>query len=283
MLNLEKTKFVAKELILPILVFVGLVIFFSHIQHIPYTFDVKISLIVSYLAIIIGTMIFPLALIHLLYKNKSDFGIYFPKFADSFKLSIRAYSIGGPAGIIWVIIGFLGWGFKDWSGAITLSVVYLVVFYFVPKVTNKLPTRNNISIPNNHINVFVVLSLLTLVIAFFTYDSAPIIPKILYYVFIVGLGEELFFRGYLQSSFNRYFGKPFNIGNVRFGWGLFLAALLFGLTHALVTTPPTWTWALFTVMIGLTLGFIREKDGSILAAVLLHAMLDMPLVFFKSW
>ncbi|WP_430968278.1 CPBP family intramembrane glutamic endopeptidase [Spongiimicrobium sp. 2-473A-2-J] len=27
------------------------------------------------------------------------------------------------------------------------------------------------------------------------------------------------------------------------------------------------------------LGYIREKDGSILAAVLLHAMLDMPLVF----
>ncbi|MEH6535508.1 MAG: hypothetical protein V7719_03890 [Psychroserpens sp.] len=31
----------------------------------------------------------------------------------------------------------------------------------------------------------------------------------------------------------------------------------------------------------LTLGFIREKDCSILNAVLLHAMFDMPPVFFS--
>lgn len=63
--------------------------------------------------------------------------------------------------------------------------------------------------------------------------------------------------------------------------GLFISSLLFGLTHALVTVPPTWPWALFTLIFGLTLGFIREKDGSILAAALLHAMLDMPLAFMN--
>jgi membrane protease YdiL (CAAX protease family) len=52
------------------------------------------------------------------------------------------------------------------------------------------------------------------------------------------------------------------------------------LSHALVTVPPTWPWALFTFVIGLTLGYIREKDGSIFSAILLHAALDMPLVFF---
>jgi len=57
------------------------------------------------------TIIFPLALIHLLNKNKSDFGIYFPKFFASFKLSIRAYTIGGPAGATFLLIGILGWGF----------------------------------------------------------------------------------------------------------------------------------------------------------------------------
>ena len=113
------------------------------------------------------------------------------------------------------------------------------------------------------------------------YVQVSVVSKILYYIFIVGLGEELLFRGYLQSSFNRYFGKSFNIGSVKFGWGLFLSALLFGAMHALVVVPPLWPWALFTFIIGLTLGFIREKDGSILSAVLLHAMFDMPLVFFS--
>lgn len=82
--------------------------------------------------------------------------------------------------------------------------------------------------------------MLTLVVAYFTYAYIPVISKILYYIFIVGLGEELLFRGYLQSSFNSYFGKSFHIGNVMFGWGLFLAAILFGAMHALVVAPPLW-------------------------------------------
>ena len=120
-----------------------------------------------------------------------------------------------------------------------------------------------------------------MIFAYFTYEYIPVISKVLYYIFIVGLGEELLFRGYLQSSFNRYFGKSFNIGDVKFGWGLFLSSILFGMMHALVVVPPLWPWAIFTFILGLTLGFIREKDGSVLGAILLHAMLDMPLVFFN--
>ena len=153
-----------------------------------------------------------------------------------------------------------------------------LVFYFVPKITNKLPTRNNITVPNNSISVFTVMSIATIT---FAYEFVPTLSKILYSIFIVGLGEELLFRGYIQSSFNRYFGQSFSIGDVKFGWGLFLSALLFGLMRALVVLPPLWPWALFTLVLGLNLGYIREKDGSILSAALLHAMIDMPLVFFS--
>jgi membrane protease YdiL (CAAX protease family) len=227
------------------------------------------------------TIAFPLAIMCLLYKDKSNFGIYFPKFSNSFKLSIRAYMVGGPAGMTFLLIALIGWGFQDWLGSLTLSIAYLAVFYFVPKVTHKLPTRNSIQTPNKGILLFSILSIATIIIAYFTYEQIPVISKILYYIFIVGLGEELLFRGYLQSAFNNYFGKSFAIGNVKFGWGLLLSALLFGVMHSLVVTPPLWPWALFTTMIGLTLGFIREKDGSILSAILLHALLDLPLVFFS--
>ena len=281
-MNHSKTKgFLGKDVILPILVWVGIIFLFLNVKHIPYDFSEEDKLPLRYFVKFVVTMLFPLLLIHLLYKNKSDLGIYFPKVSDSFKLSLRAYFVGGPAGMTFLLIGLLGWGFDDWFGSITLSAVYLLVFYLVPKVTHKLPSRTEVATPNKTINLFVLLALLTVVIAYFTYAYVPVISKILYYIFIVGLGEELLFRGYMQSAFNRYFGKPFRIGNVKFGWGLFLAALLFGLTHALVVAPPLWPWALFTFTIGLTLGFMREKDGSILSAVLLHAMLDMPLVFFS--
>lgn len=273
-------RFIGKDLILPVISWALVIIVFLNIKNIPLDFAEKNDMVLRYFAKVVMTILFPLVLIHLFYKNKSHFGIYLPKFRDSFKLALTAYAVGGPAGITFLLIGLLGWGFAGWPGSLALSVVYLVVFYYVPKVTRRLPTRDEIIIPNQRIKVFVLFSLLTVAIAYFTYAYVPVISKILYYLFIVGLGEELFFRGYVQSSFNRYFGKPFNIGNVKFGYGLFISAVLFGLSHALVTVPPTWPWAVFTLVLGLTLGFIREKDGSIFAAVLLHAMLDMPLVFF---
>ena len=274
------SRFIGKDLILPVISWAVVIIVFLNIKNIPFDFTEKNDMVLRYFAKVVMTILFPLALIHLFYKNKSHFGIYFPKLRASFKLALTAYAVGGPAGITFLLIGLLGWGFAGWPGSLALSVVYLVVFYYVPKVTRRLPTRDEIIIPNQRIKVFVLFSLLTVAIAYFTYAYVPVISKILYYLFIVGLGEELFFRGYVQSSFNRYFGKPFNIGNVKFGYGLFISAVLFGLSHALVTVPPTWPWAVFTLVLGLTLGFIREKDGSIFAAVLLHAMLDMPLVFF---
>ena len=274
-------RFIGRDVISPILVWGLVILAFLHVKDIPYDFKGSDKVVLRYFAKFVLLILLPLALIHLFQKNKGDFGVYLPKLSESFKLSIRAYAIGGPAGITFLLIGLLGWGFQDWNGALILSLVYFVVLYFIPVVTSGLPTRNEIDTANNGIKVFTVLSLLTVVFAYFTYEYIPVVSKILYYIFIVGLGEELFFRGYLQSSFNRYFGKPFSIGKVRFGWGLLLSAILFGLIHALVAVPPLWPWALFTFILGLILGFIREKDGSILAAVLLHAMFDMPLVFFN--
>lgn len=279
--HINTKRSIGKYLIFPILVWAVIIVAFLNVKNIPYDFTEKDNIVLRYFVKFIMTIILPLVLIHLLFKNKSDFGIYLPKFSDSFKLSLRAYAIGGPAGITFLIIGVFGWGFQDWLGSLMLSIVYLVVFYFIPKITNKLPTRNNIINPNNGTTLFSIFSMSTVIFAYFTYEYIPVISKILYYIFIVGLGEELLFRGYLQSSFNRYFGKSFNIAGVKFGYGLFLSALLFGAMHALVVVPPLWPWALFTFIIGLTLGFIREKDGSILSAVLLHAMFDMPLVFFS--
>ncbi|MEQ9265459.1 MAG: CPBP family intramembrane glutamic endopeptidase [Balneolaceae bacterium] len=276
-----KDSYVTKDLFLPILVWVLVIVAFLNVKNLPFEFNDNDFVVVRYFAKVVMTILFPLAVIHLFYKNKNHFGIYFPPLSESFKLSLRAYAVSGPAGITFLLIGLLGWTFADWWGSLTLSTAYLVALYFTPKVTKNLSTRDPITTPDQRIIIWVILSFCTVAFAYFTYEYIPAISKVLYYMFIVGLGEELLFRGYLQSSFNRFFGKSFSIGNVKFGWGLILSALLFGLMHALVVTPPLWPWALFTLVLGLILGFIREKDGSILSAVLLHAMLDMPLVFFS--
>ncbi|MEP1095156.1 MAG: CPBP family intramembrane glutamic endopeptidase [Cyclobacteriaceae bacterium] len=270
-----------KDLTLPILVWAGMIILFLNIQHIPYDFSERDGVTLRFFAKVLATILLPLVLVRLIYKKRGDFGIYFPTYRESFQLSWKAFSLAGPACVTFLLIGLLGWSFEDWKGAIILSMAFGMVTYLIPKRIYKMPTRESNNIPNRRIISVTVLSVMTLVIVYLTYHSIPVLWKMFYYVFIVAFGEELFFRGYLQSATNRYFNKPFSLYGVKFGWGLVLAAVLFGLSHALVTTPPTWPWAVWTGILGLAFGYIREKDGSILAAAILHAMVDFPLAFMS--
>src|SRR5438105_12072252 len=46
-------------------------------------------------------------------------------------------------------------------------------------------------------------------------------------------GEEMFYRGYIQSRVNEAFGRPLRFLGVQFGAGLLVSALLFGFLHPL--------------------------------------------------
>jgi membrane protease YdiL (CAAX protease family) len=49
-----------------------------------------------------------------------------------------------------------------------------------------------------------------------------------------GFGEQIFFRGYIQSRVDQAFGCPFRLlGFDSFGGGLLVSSLLFGLIHVL--------------------------------------------------
>lgn len=136
MKDLNKKRHPVKYLLFPFLVLVLILLVFLNVKHFPFDFTEKDDIVLRYFVKFIITILFHLVLLHLFYKNKGDFGIYFPKFSDAFKLSIRACAIGGPAGITFLLIGTLGWGFSDWAGSLTLTVVYLMVFYFAPRVTS---------------------------------------------------------------------------------------------------------------------------------------------------
>jgi membrane protease YdiL (CAAX protease family) len=105
------------------------------------------------------------------------------------------------------------------------------------------------------------------------------LSALLFYVFFLGFGEELLFRGYIQSRLNMAFGRPFAFFGVPWGWGALIASALFALMHALNLGSlaigdwqPTPWWALWTFPGGLALAFVREKTGSIVAPTLLHGL-----------
>lgn len=102
------------------------------------------------------------------------------------------------------------------------------------------------------------------------------------FVTFTAIGEELFFRGYLQSRLNEAFGRPWRIGAAEVGVGLPVSALLFGVLHGLNTVDYfhgqfafAWGWAAITVASGLLFGAIREKTGSVVPSIISHGLLDV--------
>jgi membrane protease YdiL (CAAX protease family) len=105
---------------------------------------------------------------------------------------------------------------------------------------------------------------------------------VLWNFFGAGFGEEIFFRGYLQSRVNEAFGRPWTFLRVSFGPGLLVSSLLFGFIHALNTVDYfeghyefAWLWMLVNFCAGLFFGIMRERTGSILPGAITHGLQDV--------
>lgn len=103
-------------------------------------------------------------------------------------------------------------------------------------------------------------------------------PVLIFYTFFLGPGEEILFRGYIQSRLNEAFGRPHLFFGAKWGWGVIITSLLFGLFHVL-NLPSLYAgevdlnwWAFTSFFWGLIFGFVREKTGSVVAPAILHGL-----------
>ena len=165
---------------------------------------------------------------------------------------------------------FLDW--KKWDGAFILSGIYLAMLFIFAFLLRKKPTAGETA-------AFGVLFLLFAIPSAAGADIGKRISGFIYFLFFVGLGEEMLFRGYIQSRLNAAFGRPRRFFGVKWGWGIIIASLLFGLAHIFNDFNPflgkfgfAWPWGFWTVFIGLAYGYLREKTGSIVAPAILHGL-----------
>ena len=100
--------------------------------------------------------------------------------------------------------------------------------------------------------------------------------------FATAFGEEVFFRGYVQTRLNEVFPRGFAFRGIRFGAGLFFTALFFGLLHAFNTVDYfngrftfVWTLAVSTAATGFLFGLLREATGSIVTGIVVHFLNNM--------
>ena len=165
---------------------------------------------------------------------------------------------------------FLDW--QKWDGAFILSSIYLALLFIFALLLRKKPSAGETA----------ALGALFLLFAIPSAAGADIGKSILsfiYFLFFVGFGEEMLFRGYFQSRLNAAFGRPHRFFGVKWGWGIIITSLLFGLAHIFNGFNPflgkfglAWPWGFWTIFSGLAFGYLREKTRSIVAPAILHGM-----------
>lgn len=221
----------------------------------------------------------PLLALVLTRRNLAEYGIVL----RPLRYHLEVAAIGFvPVVITAFALNLLDW--KNWWSAFSIGLLLIIDLQVVSWLLRKHPRSEGSSAapPINLAGLALALVLLSRPAAAAPAGSFPI--TLIFFLAFVAPGEELLFRGYIQTRLDQAFGKPFHFGGIHWGPGLLISALLFGLWHVL--TPfavaffnggftPVWPWAFWTVFLGILLGYLRERTGSLAAPALLHAVLNI--------
>jgi membrane protease YdiL (CAAX protease family) len=210
----------------------------------------------------------PLLILIVTRRNLASYGLSLRDFRYHLGIAATAFV---PVAIASVPLAFVK--SKQWDGALIMAGVKIAALFALGWLLKRKPTRNESG---------VLVGAALLVTGSNLAQQATLgkaISAFVFYVFFLGLGEELLFRGYIQSRLNAAFGKPFRFFGVNWGWGIIITSVLFGCMHILNIGglirgdwQPEWWWGLWTFFGGLVSGFVREKTGSIVAPAILHGL-----------
>jgi len=136
--------------------------------------------------------------------------------------------------------------------------------------------------PTAKLSLLALVPILSVATVAMDNGSQLIVSTVIFQFFFVGFGEEILFRGYMQSRLNEDFGRPWKFAGVNFGPSLLITSLLFGVLHMLNPFNPftgeyalaIW-WGITSTVTGILFGFVREKTGDVLAPSLAHGFVDL--------
>jgi hypothetical protein len=223
----------------------------------------------------------PFGVLLLVRRSFSEYGMRFSGARSWLTAAMTAFL---PLAVASATLGFVD--YTSWWGAIVESLVYLAALWFVARALTGKPEPQS--------------GLLTIALALVLFGAYGIwqgkspglgqgLINALFYVF-VGFGEEILYRGYIQTRLNVAFGKPFKFYGACWGYGTLIAALLFGLTHTLnginlVTgvVQLLWWWGVWTFFSGLLFAYIREKTGTVAPGAVLHALPQALVTLMVDW
>lgn len=236
---------------------------------------------------LIGSLWFliPVLMILGLRRNPGVYGLTTERGPESIELVLEAFPFFVLTNVGFIILVFMGWSYLEPLGALVLTAFFVLALMLITNLIQKkysnfeqLEVSRRIHIKN--MLVLLIVLLLPIILALPLGKLSITLVSVVVWQFIFsGFGEEIFFRGYIQSRLNDAFGRPYEWRGIQFGAGLFIAAGIFSVTHMLNTADIwagdfnlAWWWGSFTFVGGLLFGLLREKTGSVLAPGLLHGL-----------
>jgi len=214
--------------------------------------------------------VLPMGLLVATRRSLGRHGISFHGLRYQVGIGLLAMAVVLPASFSFGVLLWLGIGFAEWRGALILAPVELAATMGVGLLLRRQPTRKEHR-RGSGVGVYLAVLATVTVLSAATRGLVPQVSRFAGQFFVTGFGEEIMFRGYVQSRLNHSFGRPWRLFGTAVGPGLVIASILFGLIHWAQSGGTVW-WALWTTCSGLLLGFLREKTGGIVAPGIVHGL-----------
>lgn len=216
-----------------------------------------------------------------------EYGLTLKDWRLSFDIGMTGYVARFiPVGAVFGLV-LLGISYRTWLGGVLLFVAEALGIWLLLTMLRRQDARDPTgdarrSKARNNVILLGGLLLLPIALSIITSRATLLVTlTVLWQLIVSGFGEEMRYRGYYQSRVNQEFGKPYHIMGIRFGPGLIISSILFGLAHAFNMFNPligqyalAWPWALFTLMSGSFFGLLREKTDDVVACTIAHGGLD---------
>jgi hypothetical protein len=93
---------------------------------------------------------------------------------------------------------------------------------------------------------------------------------------VIALPEEAFYRGYLQTAFDKAWAPRVRFLGAQLGWGVIVSSALFALGHLATDVNPNRLAVFFPALV---FGYLRARTGGIGAGIAFHALCNMFATF----
>lgn len=215
-------------------------------------------------------------------RSLGAYGLKSKNLRKDIELGLNAFLVLLITFVGYASLSVLGWSYIEPNGALLLTGAFLlalVLMIFMLERTDKENEAKSGKFYGNILFIIVLLMLPLLGGALMEKLTFLLISTVIWQFIFSGFGEEVFFRGYIQSRLNDAFGRPYEIKGIAFGPGLFITALLFSITHVLnpfdiytLTGELAIWWGTFTFVGGLIFGLIREYSDSVIPGGIAHGL-----------